>query len=377
MQRRRYACLGSDKTIRLLRDVNAVEYDNFNNLANKFNNYILEADYYKIFNKAYDELIIGFKKFSENKGTSDEADLNRYIMNYLFSIRTFLDHWETRIKRKYNNNQEYIDLLKSATSHEYNNHMTYRIVYRLRNYVQHCEMPIAKVTRKLNENDEKELNVYLSRDRILSNFNEWKTEEIAYLKSLDEEFEILPYLKEMNTCLYNIHNKLLNFNVNEDFMLDCIKVLKLRKQFKEYEGTFTIAEYSEESFKKRDRIFTGNTTNINFIRLPDKLCESILKLHIKNNETYIKVFNFSGNCIGDTNKEFPYFVDNKDEASGLFVKGKELINVNGKNWVRLYETTLIGEINRYTSVYADSGFGIQELTKLSNFYKDICEVLYK
>lgn len=374
---RRYACLDSKKKITLLRPVKDDEYADFTYLSQKYGNYIMEVKYYEIFDKPYKEFINFLKDFIDKSSKLEIFDINRYTMNYLFGIRTFLDHWETHIKRNYRSNKQYIDVYKEAISYEYDNHMAYRLVYRLRNYVQHCEMPISSVTEKLNTNNEKEIIVYVNRDRLLSNYKKWKPEEVEYLKSLEEEFEITPLFDEMNDCLFRIHDKLINFNIDKDFILDCISVLKLRKQFKEYEGTLAIVEYDdEEDNKKVGKIFFKGNTKIKINELHTQICEHILREHIKNNDTYVKIFNYCGICIGDTDISFPHAIGEDENGTRLFVKGKEIINVNNRNWVRLHESTSLDGINKYVAVYADAKFGMKKLTELTRLYSDLCKLFY-
>jgi len=361
-----------------LREVNDEEYRYFASLSSKFGQFLMEMDFYKVLDHAYKDLIRFLNELLERKSSFEKYDVNRYAMNYLFSIRTFLDHWETRIKRKYRSNQQYLDLFKKVTSQEYDNHMAYRIVYRLRNYVQHCEMPISNVIERFNDNNEKEIIVCVNRDRLLSNFKEWKPEEVEYLKVLEQNIEILPLFEEMNACLFRIHQELINFNFDKNSIMDCVSVLKLRRQFKEYEGSLAVVEYSDEGIRKEGEIFTKDRTTLKINQLPTEECKAILQMHIRNNERYVKMFDFCGICVGETKDKFPYSIGKDENGVTLFLKGKEIIKVNNINWIRLTESMSIGgAINYYVAAYADMRFEMKELKELTEQYSNIGEVLYK
>ncbi|EHQ89867.1 hypothetical protein [Desulfosporosinus youngiae] len=374
---RRYACLDSNKNITLLREVREDEYSNFASITRKFNDFLMEVDYYKVFDKPYKELINFLQKYLQKRSNFQLMDINRYTMNYLYGIRTFLDHWEARIKRKYRGNQQYLELFNKAKSQEYDNHMAYRIVYRLRNYVQHCEMPISNVTERLITDNKEEILVYVNRDRLLSNFKEWKPEEVAYLNLQEQQFEIMPLFIEMNNCLVRIQEQLINFNINKNFILDCVKVLKLRNQFQEYEGTLAIIEYADDRIENEIELITNSNTVWNIEQLPTATCENVIRMHIRNNAKFIKIFHYSGICCGETNTSFPYSTKKNENGLLLFVKGKDIVNVKSRNWIRLVESMSHDETNNYNAVYADARFGMKELKELSNLYSDICDVLYK
>jgi len=105
--------------------------------------------------------------------------LNRLISNYLSSIRLFLDHSEYALHQKYGKNSLQLKEFKKTCSNVYDNNFSYRFLSKLRNYVQHCGMPIGHIninSKVVNVNPTKsnhQLELQFDRDSLLKNF-EWK-----------------------------------------------------------------------------------------------------------------------------------------------------------------------------------------------------------
>ncbi len=77
----------------------------------------------------------------------DEPDfialnINRLLLNYIFSFRTYIDHLETFLKRQFGGSSQEVKDFKKLTGNFYDNHFEYRFVYKLRNYAQHCGLPM-------------------------------------------------------------------------------------------------------------------------------------------------------------------------------------------------------------------------------------------
>lgn len=77
----------------------------------------------------------------------DEIDFvaNHSLLNFMSSMRLFLDHTATRLKRRYGADGSPVQAFKARTAASYDNVFGYRFLYRLRNYGQHCSVPIGHV----------------------------------------------------------------------------------------------------------------------------------------------------------------------------------------------------------------------------------------
>jgi hypothetical protein len=138
-------------------------------------------------------------------------DLNRLILNFLSAVRTYLDHTETRLKREKSKYPEEIKFFEVITSYAYDNNFSYRFLYNLRNYAQHCGLPSGNISIKSYENTTGEvinsLTILLVRDQLLEKFDGWKAvrKEIAIR---DEHFDIIPLIDSMLMELEGINTKI-------------------------------------------------------------------------------------------------------------------------------------------------------------------------
>lgn len=74
-----------------------------------------------------------------------KTDVNRHFLNFLSAVRQFLDHTETRLKRDYDDKPEMYETFRKRTVKAFEDVFAYRMLYKLRNYSQHCGAPIGVV----------------------------------------------------------------------------------------------------------------------------------------------------------------------------------------------------------------------------------------
>lgn len=70
------------------------------------------------------------------------VDINRTFINFITSLKVFIEHYEARLKRKYGKNSSQVDKFKKVTHDYYDNLFAFRFFMRLRNYSIHKEFPI-------------------------------------------------------------------------------------------------------------------------------------------------------------------------------------------------------------------------------------------
>lgn len=104
-------------------------------------------------------------------------EINRLLLNFLASARIYLDHTETRLKRRYGKQSKQVKRFKLATSSAYDGLFIYRFFYKLRNYVQHCGTAI-KVTSIFSSSlpgkvDIHRIKVEFDPQELLENYKEW------------------------------------------------------------------------------------------------------------------------------------------------------------------------------------------------------------
>ena len=210
----------SKKRIEALRELSDTEYEEYEKAHARLIRFASDQHLFMIVRLNYDEYENLLKRYFEEY-TKDPRmfwsriegmvlNINRHIMNYLSAVRTFLDHSETNLKRRYGPNSQRVRRFRDACSSAYDNHFSYRFVSELRNYVQHCGMPLGELTLHSVEVDphtkkvHHSLAVKFNRDELLSNFR-WKSRLTKEIQKLPLRFEITPHLAEMMKCLERIN----------------------------------------------------------------------------------------------------------------------------------------------------------------------------
>ena len=99
--------------------------------------------------------------------------LRRILLNLLNSIRLFDDHNRARIVRSYGDPSIELNSYMMARSTIYDEVPSYRFLFELRNYAQHCgEVPVQAEIHI--DAAASKLDLYFSRDELLREFKKWK-----------------------------------------------------------------------------------------------------------------------------------------------------------------------------------------------------------
>jgi hypothetical protein len=137
-------------------------------------------------------------------------DINRVLLNLLASVRMYLDHTETSIKRRYGGASQNWVNFKQACSRAYDGLFSYRFLYKLRNYAQHCGLPLNSFSASVKEHPERagepyhELNFGLERDIALREYN-WG-------KQLNPELALQPELIEVDQHVHLLMQSIRQIN---------------------------------------------------------------------------------------------------------------------------------------------------------------------
>lgn len=192
----------------------------FNKDYKRLNIVINEMKSFRNFIDTYKKEEISYRKFSD--------DINSYILKYLASFKSFLDHWETYINRLYGKDSKELKDFKKATAIEFDGYFSYRFIYELRNYTLHCDMPVSKVVSKLDENDNHIINISIDRDRLLTTY---KWPKKVGLESMKESFDIRPLMEESLKCLERIQKVSINLFDTKKVFESALVVFKLRVDY--------------------------------------------------------------------------------------------------------------------------------------------------
>lgn len=145
-----------------------------------------------------------------------QFNINRIALNVLSSIRMYLDHVETSLKRRYGEASEEVKNFEKICSKVYDENFSYRLLYRLRNYAQHCGFPINDIcfmTEKVSERVEHRLLIRISRDKLLEGFN-WKSLKPEIVASPDY-FDFNEHLTSMMQSINEVHTFLIEHGFSQ------------------------------------------------------------------------------------------------------------------------------------------------------------------
>jgi hypothetical protein len=164
-------------------------------------------------------------------------EVNRLILNLLSSIRTYLNHTETKLKREYGVESDEFKMFKIETSRAYDENFAYRFLYKLRNFSQHCGLPAGSV--KLSSFNENGLAKYIlqlsiQRDDLLSKFD-WGNPITDDLRQQEEFFDILNLLKINYNLLEKINEKIKDL-AYKYYQTEGFSLLSLLQEIKSKDG---------------------------------------------------------------------------------------------------------------------------------------------
>jgi len=229
---------------------------------NKFREYItilsklsFDEGLFQIVELNYEEFALRMEHLSDPsnqieyfKSNRVLLNTNRLVLNFLSSTRMYLDHMETRLKRKYgNDSKEYIGF-KKETSHAYDNNFAYRFLYKLRNYTQHCGLPARSFQMVDQAESNSTFKLFLSKKELLEQFDSWSLMIKKELETLDHQFDIVPLIESKFLLLKEINRKM-NTQIYEGVKYMATELLDLMWETKKIGGVPCLIEMSgpEES----------------------------------------------------------------------------------------------------------------------------------
>lgn len=122
-----------------------------------------------------------------------------------------IDHYQTRYTRLDRDGSQYLESFKTLTGNVYDSSISYRFMYKMRNYVQHCGLPIQSASAKINKDEQGEvvaqLAVYFDRDTLLQRFDKWGKVK-QDLEAQPAQIEISVHLVEFHQRVLDIYNGL-------------------------------------------------------------------------------------------------------------------------------------------------------------------------
>jgi hypothetical protein len=154
-------------------------------------------------------------------------NFNRLFLNYLSSIRSFIDHNETYVKRKFAPNSFQVNEFDKIKRYYFDNFFSYRFFYKLRNYSQHCGLPIRhfnlSTQRKPDGGYFAEAEMTFNSHELLKEYREWGPVK-EDLKKINGDFPLAPLVDEMTSVLLGFWRAVDSLNM--DNISSSIKYIK-------------------------------------------------------------------------------------------------------------------------------------------------------
>lgn len=217
----RFKNLQENLKIELIANIGEADYEELFANEKSFFNYLSISNLYRVSKLNSDELLQSIldleKRLIENKvlimnDDSVKLNTNRHLLNYLFSFRTYIDHLETFIKREYGKQSNEVKEFKTLTANIHDENLAYRFFYNLRNYSQHCGLPIDifEIQSSISDNIYSvKLKIEFDGKKLLENFDDWRfakkdliENETLDLVNITKSFTVI--IKEIDTWFYNL-----------------------------------------------------------------------------------------------------------------------------------------------------------------------------
>lgn len=350
------------------REATKEEYDKLEASINLVSQMCVDKNRIDNINISYKELMEAIDKLATHNQYDIANEIQYKFSLFLFEFKKFLDNWETDLNRKYGKDSTEFKSFKTAQAKQFDNHMEYRIMYRLRNYDQHCGNIISNITVRLDENGNKVYIILTNRDTLLNNFKEWKEPEIDYLKTQDEHIDLLPYIRQLNICILKIYEQTMQMHFGRNFLIACAEIINIANEFENEDDVIIISNEMEidEAFWEQP------TKTFNFTYLMVPLCKQIISLYIKNNLNVVKVL-YHGKNLDKRLRECAVVVDLKVVQK---IVDSQFVNLTGQKMIRLLLNIFINDNEMYI-VLVDSSYEKSKLKELTSDYDLLLKALTK
>lgn len=221
-----------DDSYKKLRQIGYKEYEEYNRSVKRIyeiNEALLLLEAVRANYQSYIELMkhyLSLYMSSQNIDvvTMDQmiGNINLHLINYLSTVKTFLEHSEFKLKSLYGANSDRYKNFENTKSNLFDSCFSYRFLYHLRNYVQHCGMPIAGFdgvkyghNDKINKRIEVFLIAYCDRDELLKKYDSWHRILLKEIPKLQPKIDITPHVSNVMICIKKISRIVIKDDLDE------------------------------------------------------------------------------------------------------------------------------------------------------------------
>lgn len=149
-----------------------------------------------------------------NHGLNDPiAAISCKVLNLCASFRSYLEHQETHLKKQLGRSSGEWLAWRSFISKIENENQYYSLVYGLRNYIQHVDMPPLHFNLHSENPEEVSLSVDLVAEDLLIPTAQWSKEMRDFIKSHGARISLWEALKGWDAAFHQILEKSTEFRV--------------------------------------------------------------------------------------------------------------------------------------------------------------------
>jgi hypothetical protein len=209
-----------DKRIEFFKELSNEEVSTLNSITKRLFDFERDTLEFRLFKNTYNDFQDAIKDHKI------QLKLSRIILELMSTFKTFIDHWETSLKREYGKDSAPINSFKAATKKEYDHHFAYRFIYELRNYTQHVNLPSLNFHSSINDKNIVETHIYLNKYDLLKNYTKWKPVIKQDFTSLPENFDFIPLIDDLYDSIKRINDVAINLNDIKNLYFSSKELLK-------------------------------------------------------------------------------------------------------------------------------------------------------
>lgn len=221
-----YICIdeNDNKQIKVVRELTTVEYESFCNAREELLQFTKEQRPFEILGQCYDELYKNIKNCSQDDRLKPSMypdfknqvlnELNKSLMGFLTAYKTFDDHNRKALSRAFGKTSQEYKLYEESCHFAYDNYRAYRLFSYIRDYAQHCELPISGIDLSATWDKEHNQvcynrNIFFDRDEFIKKDKNIKEKYKNVLMEYPEKIEVSIVLPEFMEGLLEINGNLI------------------------------------------------------------------------------------------------------------------------------------------------------------------------
>lgn len=204
------------------KEISIEEFENIKSIVDRHNVAFRVEELYSFFLKsylAYEEIIV--KKILENivyehlnwvDVVEDIQDINISIMNHMTMFKSYLDCVPQQLKLT-DPSSDIISKFKIKTKEIYDKYIGYRVIYSLRNHVQHSGVPVYSLTTGMKWEDGvcvHRLEPFILVGELEKN-KSFKLAVLEELRAIGSKLDVRKFLKNNMSAMADLHNFVRSF----------------------------------------------------------------------------------------------------------------------------------------------------------------------